>query len=170
MIAPPGRFKQHRSQDRLIYCAAISNLGVGVSSAVAVSPDSWTARTQPWASDWAPPRLRMCARILACLQLSRVDLAPHGLLTTMRNFYDAFTYQYFPHGHARSHTPLPVLSCASRFSARLAVLHPDDTVSASIHIAFGSYEWAVAQNTVTRSWNVARRSHVIHDTPRFASP
>ena len=31
------------------------------------------------------------------------------------------------------------------------------------------YEWAVAQNIVPRSWNVARRSHVIHDTPRFAS-
>ena len=33
MIPPPGRFKHnHRSQDRLTYCAAFSNLGVGVSS------------------------------------------------------------------------------------------------------------------------------------------
>ena len=111
----------------------------------------------------------MCARALACLRLSRVNLAPNGLLATMRSFYGAFTYQYFSHGHARSHTPPPALSYASRFSARLAILHPDNTVSTSIHIAFGSFEWAVAPNITTRSWNVARRSHVIHGTPRFAS-
>ena len=32
VIPPPGRFKHHRSQDRLTYCAAFSNLGVGVST------------------------------------------------------------------------------------------------------------------------------------------
>ena len=34
MIPPPGRFKHHRSQDRLSYCAAFSNLGVGVSKEI----------------------------------------------------------------------------------------------------------------------------------------
>ena len=133
-------------------------------STVTVPPDSWTTRAQPWESDWAPPRLRMCARVLVCLQLPRVTLAPSGHLATMRNFYDAFGYQYFPRMRARPHESLPVLSCAYRFSARLAILHPDNTVSTSTHIAFGSYEWAVAHNIATRSWNGARRSHVIHDT------
>ena len=69
----------------------------------------------------------------------------------MHNFYDAFTYKYFPHGHLWSYEPPPVLSCATRFAARLAILHPDSTVSTSIHIAFGSYEWAVAQNITTHA-------------------
>ena len=33
VIPPPDRFKHHRSQDRLTYCAAFSSLGVGVVAA-----------------------------------------------------------------------------------------------------------------------------------------
>ena len=138
-------------------------------STVTVPPDSWTTRFQPWESDWAPPRLRMCARILTCLQLSRVAPAPHGLLATMRDFHEEFEYQYLPHTRTRPHVPLPGLPWTHRFSARLAILRSDNTVSTSIHIAFDSYEWAVAHNIATRSWNTARRSHVIHDTRRFSS-
>ena len=138
-------------------------------STVTVPPDSWTTRFQPWESDWAPPRLRMCARILTCLQLSRVAPAPHGLLATMRDFHEEFEYQYLPHTRTRPHVPLPGLPWTHRFSARLAILRSDNTVSTSIHIAFDSYTWAVAHNITTRSWNTARRSHVIHDTRRFSS-
>ena len=105
----------------------------------------------------------MCARILTCLQLSRVAPAPHGLLATMRDFHEEFEYQYLPHTRTRPHVPLPGLPWTHRFSARLAILRSDNTVSTSIHIAFDSYKWAVAHNITTRSWNTARRSHVIHD-------
>ena len=138
-------------------------------STVTVPPGSWSPRSQGWENDWAPPRLRMCARVLACLRLSHITLAPNGLLATMRRFYDEFTFQYFPQGHQWSHRPPPALPCVSRFAARLAILHPDNTVATSIHIAFDSYQWAVAQNIMTRSWNVARRSHIIHNTSHFAS-
>ena len=39
-------FKHHRSQDRLSYCAAFSNLGVGVSTITANSKESATRQTQ----------------------------------------------------------------------------------------------------------------------------
>ena len=79
-------------------------------STVTVPPDSWTTRFQPWESDWAPPRLRMCARVLTCLQLSRVAPAPHGLLATMRDFHEEFEYQYLPHTRTRPHVPLETFS------------------------------------------------------------
>ena len=99
-------------------------------SALIVPGTSWLVRLQSWAGDWAPPRLRMCARVLVCLQLSRIAFAPDGLLATMCGLYDAFVYQHFPHRPAQPNGPSPILPRrASRFSARLVVLNPDHTSS-----------------------------------------
>ena len=91
-------------------------------------------RIRSWTDDWVPPRLRMCARILACLRLSHIVLARDDLLAVVHGFYDAFVHHYFPHRPARPGGSPPFLFRASRFSARLAVLSPDGTISTSIHM------------------------------------
>ena len=97
-------------------CIHLPHTGSGLT----VPVTSWLRRLQSWTDDWVPPRLRMCARILVYLQLSRIVLAPDGLLAAMRGFYDAFLHHYFPHRPARPGRPPPILFRASRFSARLA--------------------------------------------------
>ena len=126
-------------------------------------------RIRSWTGDWVPPRLRMCARILACLRLSHIVLARNGLLAVIHGFYDAFVHHYFPHRPARPGGSPPILFRASRFSARLAVLSPDGIISTSIPIAFDSYEWAVAHNITSRAVNGARQRYIIHEAQRFAS-